>query len=163
MKCNEDYGELCYLPEEVAILDGPPMSEAVVPPMSEAVVPPMSEAVVEGAVPEETEPRSAVTSSFEWFEEFDNAYVGTPPGPLPVPGTMEVAADGDSMAAMPLSKSGARALAREEGDDTPPSYHWRGKIRPLGASASSSMGGSSMDPFSIRGVRRWSYFLRACD
>ena len=47
----------------------------------------------------------------------DNAYVGTPPGPLPVPGTMEDAADGDSMAAMPLSKSGARALAREEGDD----------------------------------------------
>ena len=40
------------------------------------------EAASPEAVPEEMEPKG----SFEWFEEFDQVYSGTPPDPVPIPG-----------------------------------------------------------------------------
>ena len=43
------------------------------------------------------------------------------------------------MAVRPLSKSGARAMAREiEKEEEPLTYHWRGKVRPLGLEGTSA-------------------------
>ena len=97
------------------------------------------EAVIEAASPEAVAEEMEPKGSFEWFEEFDQAYSGTPPGPVLVPG--------GAMAAVPLSKGDQE----DSSSDTPPRYAWKGRVQPLSLAASSAAS-SGENPFSIQGL-----------